>query len=384
MGLRSMLFAVGLGTLWGGCKTGLGKLPDSSNAVAAFSPNGRELYVLPPHRMYAWDLEARRIARDRKIAEAEAGISFSSGGAYLALAAQNRDDRRASISLIRARDGETILNRELLDAEASGDHWYTRRTHDILAATDDGRWLAAFRLDSRELEIIAVQEARVALRTPLAGYFRSLAFNNRGDRLFASSEAGPKHEVLVVALAGGKWAAAETLDGAFHPSWTAKGLSHATSRGIELWDGAGSRVVFAKDPQFDPQPDAAEPPWRFTPDGAHCILWTQAGFAVRETGSGATIVARELDTNRTPAVWAVAFLPGRIRALLATGELVDVDLAARTVSRRASFGRPGQFSRNWLQDGASWEPRYSAMLSPTGRYLAIFKPDTGYELFVTE
>ena len=99
---------------------------------------------------------------------------------------------------------------------------------------------------------------------------------------------------------------------------------------------------------------------------------------------GSTIVSREVDAQRTPAVWAVAFLPGRIRALLATGELVDVDLAARSVSRRASFGRPGQYTRNWLQDGASWEPSYSALLSPDGRYVALYRQDAGYELFVTE
>ena len=384
MGLRSMLVAVGLGTLWGGCRTGLGKLPDSANATAAFSPDGREIYLLQPHRMYAWDLAGKRIARDRRIEQDEAGIAFSPGGAYVALAAQNKEDRKASVSLIRASDGQTVLTRELLDAEAAGDHWYTRRTQAILGATDDGRWLAAFRLDSRELEIASVPDGRAALRTVLEGYFRSLAFNPKGDQLFVSSEAGPQHTVMVVALTGGKWASSATLDGAFHPAWTEKGLAFASSRGIEMWDGIRTRVLVPKDAQVDPRPDANEAWFRVSPEGTHCILWDQGGYSVRETASGATVVAREVDANHTPAVWAVAFLRGKIRALLATGELVDVDLAARSVSRRASFGRPGQYTRNWLQDGASWEPSYSALLSPDGRYVALYKRDSGYELFLTE
>jgi len=384
MGLRSMLVAVGLGTLWGGCRTGMGKLPDSANATAAFSPDGREIYVLQPHRMYAWDLAARRIARDRRIDQDEAGIAFSPGGAYLALAAQNKEDRRVSVSLLRVRDGETVLRKELLDAEAGADRWYPRRTQAILGATDDGRWLAAFRLDSRELEIAAVPDGRTALRAPLEGYFRTLAFNAAGDRIFVSSESGPKHAVMVFALSGGKWASSTTLDGAFHPAWTAQGLAFASSRGVEIWDGARARILLPKTADIDLQPDANEASFRVSPDGAHCILWNQAGFSVRETASGTTVVAREVDTNRTPAVWAAAFLRGKIRALLATGELVDVDLVARSVSRRASFGRPGQYTRNWLQDGASWEPSYSALLSPDGRHVAIYQRDSGYELFLTE
>jgi hypothetical protein len=384
MGLRSMLFAVGLGTLWGGCRTGLGKLPDSANATAAFSPGGRELYVLQPHRLYSWDLEGKRIARDRRIERDEAGIAFSPGGAFVALAQQDKSDRRAAVSLIRSKDGETVLTRELLDAEAAGDHWYSRRTQAILGATDDGRWLAAFRLDSREVEIAGAPDGRTAMRAPLTGYFRSLAFNGRGDRLFAASEAGAQHAVLVAALSGGKWAPVATLDGAFHPAWTTQGLAFASDRGIEIWNGNEARVAIRGDAQLDLRPDANVAPFRVSPDGAHCILWNEAGFSVRETAGGTTLVSREVDSGRTPAVWAVAFLPGRIRALLATGELVDVDLAARSVSRRASFGRPGQYTRNWLQDGASWEPSYSALLSPDGRFVALYKRDEGYELFLTE
>ncbi|HYS08189.1 MAG TPA: hypothetical protein VEP66_05575 [Myxococcales bacterium] len=386
MGLRSMLVAVGLGTLWGGCKTGgLGKLPDSANATAAFSPDGREIYVLQPHRMYVWDLAGKRIAQDRKVQQDEAGIAFSPAGAYVALAAQNKDDRKALVSLIRARDGQTVLTRELLDAEASSDRWYPRRTQAILAATDDGRWLAAFRLDSREVEIASVPDGRPALRTVVEGYFRSLAFNAAGDHLFVSSEAGPKKQtVMVLASSGGKWASVATLDGAFHPAWTAQGLAYASDRGIEMWSPTHARILIPKDPQIDLRPDANEAWFRVSPDGTHCILWDVAGFSVRETGSGKTVVAQEVDANRTPAVWAVAFLPGKIRALLATGDLVDVDLSARSVSRRASFGRPGQYSRNWLQDGASWDPSYSALLSPDGRYVALYRKDSGYELFATE
>jgi hypothetical protein len=151
-----------------------------------------------------------------------------------------------------------------------------------------------------------------------------------------------------------------------------------------MWNGAQPRVVFAIDPQLQLQPDANEPSWRFSPDGAHCVLWTQTSFSVRETASGATLVTREVDSKGTPAVWAVAFPPGRIRAFLATGDLVDVDLGARSVSKRASFGRPGKYSRNWLQEGASWEGRYSALLSPDGRYVAIYKRDTGYEIYLTD
>src|SRR5262249_10230334 len=153
------------------------KLPDSANATAAFSPDGREIYVLQPHRVYAWDLSGKRIARDRRVEEDEAGIAFSPGGAYVALAAQNKDDRKALASLIRARDGQTVLTRELLDAAASSDHWYSRRTQATLGVTDDGRWLAAFRLDSREVEIASVPDGRSSLRTVIDGYFRSLAFN---------------------------------------------------------------------------------------------------------------------------------------------------------------------------------------------------------------
>jgi hypothetical protein len=327
----------------------------------------------------------KRIARDRRVEQDEAGVAFSPRGAYLALAAQNKEDRKALAWLIRSQDGQTVMTRELLDAEASSDHWYSRRTQAILGATDDGRWLGFFRLDSRGVEIASVPDGRVALYTVVDGYFRSLAFNGAGDRLFVSSEAGPKkHTVMVLALSGGKWASEATLDGAFHPAWTAQGLAFASDRGIEMWSPTHVRILIPKDAQLDLRPDANEAWFRVSPDGAHCILWDVAGFSVRETGSGKTVVAQEVDSNRTPAVWAVAFLQGKIRALLATGDLVDVDLSARSVSRRASFGRPGQYSRNWLQDGASWEASYSALLSPDGRYVALYKKDSGYELFATE
>src|SRR5258705_10476790 len=107
MGLRSMLVAVGLGTLWGGCRTGLGKLPDSANATAAFSPDGREIYLLQPHRMYAWDLAGKRIARDRRIEQDEAGNPFSPRGAFAAPAAQNKKDRQAPASRVPASAGPT-------------------------------------------------------------------------------------------------------------------------------------------------------------------------------------------------------------------------------------------------------------------------------------
>jgi hypothetical protein len=384
MALRSLLFAVGLGTLWGGCKTSLGRLPDSAAAAAAFSPNEPRILVLPPHRMYTWDLEARRIVRDRSIAQAQAGIAFSPSGTFVVLAAQELDDRRVAVSLLRTRDGETVLARELRDGGVVTDYWYTKRTEQILAATDDGRWLASYDLGTGELEIVAVADGSTALRAPLAGYFQRIAFDARGDRLFASTEAADQHTVLIVALSGGKWAPAATLDGALHPAWTAKGLSFMTARGLEMWDGGAARLVFPKDPELNLQPDGPEPPWRFSPDGAFCLLWSDHRFVVRETASGAIIAARDVDAAGTPAVWAAAFVPGRVRALLATGEFVEVELAARSIARRASFGRPGHYAKNWFQDGSSWQTRYTALLSPTGRYLAIFKRDIGYEIFLME
>jgi hypothetical protein len=384
MGLRSMLFAVGMGTLWGGCRTPSGRLPDSASATAAFSPDGREIYVLPPHRMYSWDLETKRIVRDREIKQAEAGITFSPRGAFVVLAAQDKGDRRASVSLIRARDGETVLTRELLDAPVAADAGYPLHTRDLLAATDDGRWLAVYRLDSRELEVVAVADGRTALRTPLEGYVQRLAFNARGDRLFVSTDEGEKQTARIVALSGKQWMPAATLDGAFYPAWTAKGLAYGTRRGIELWDGAQARLVVGNEPPFDLAPDVTDPRWSLSPDGSVCILWNNVAFAVRETATGALIAARDIDTGGIRAVLAAAFTPKAVRALLATGELVDVDVASRSVTRRASFGRPGRYRKNLLQDGSSWEQNYSALLSPTGRYLALFKADSGYELYLTE
>lgn len=382
MGLRSMLFALGLGTLWGGCRTPVGRLLDSARAVGEFSPDGREIYLLAPHRMYAWDLESRRIARERNIPQAEAGITFSPGGAFAVLAAQEKEERRAAIVLLRARDWETILSRELTDAKVS-DHWYTHETSHVFAATDDGLWLAAFHLDTREVEIVG-SDGRTALRAPVPGLFRSLAFNVRGDGLFASSEAESKFLVQVFALSGGKWAETPALEGAFHPAWTARGLTFGTSRGIEIREGGQRRVVIPQEPFFPLKPDAAETPWRFSPDGNLCLRWNQAAFSLHDTTSGATIAKREVDTGRTSAVWAAAFAAGAVRAFLATGELVEVDLASRSISRRASFGRPGSFSRNWMQEGGSWDAKYDLLLSPTGRHVALRKPGADYELYFTE
>ena len=381
MTIRSLLFALGVGTLWGGFRTPMGKLPDSAHAKVAFAPDGRGIYVVSGRRLYAWDVESRRIARERSIAKAESGMTLSPGGAFVVLAAQDDGEPRAHVALIRARDGETALTRELSDPGGTSEHWYPRHTRELLAASDDGRWLAAYRLDGGELEIVAA-DGQAGFRVPAPGYVDGLAFNLRGDQLYASSLR--RRSVLLLSLAGGKWALSTTLEGAFHPAWTAKGLGFGSDAGIELREGTARRVAVRADPQYPLQPDSPAPPWQISPDGSVCILWNKSSFTVRETSSGAVLAAREVDAQRTPAVGAVGFQPGRLRAFLATGEVYDLDLATRSLSRIASFGRPGHFQRNLFQDGASWQEEYAFALSPTGRHLALRKPASDYEIFLME
>lgn len=384
MSLRSMLFAIGLGTLWGGEKAGVSKLPDSVNASVTFSPDGRQIHVLQAHRLYSWDVEARRVVRERKIPQAQAGITFSPGGAFMVLAVKEPEDQRTSISLIRMRDGETVFSRVLPNPEGAADPWYTQQSRDMLAASDDGRWVAAYRLDTRELEIVSVADGRTSFKKPLEPSFRRIAFNPGGDRLFASIEPGEKHSAIVFALSRGTWEGVAALDGALDPSWHGAGLAFATSRGISIWDGGKTRLAVPNDPPFDPQPDGIEPRWRISPDGLLCILWNRAALAVRATASGALVAARDVDTGGIRAVLDVAFSKKSVRALLSSGELVDVDVAARSIARRGSFGRPGHYFHNLFQEGASWSTRYTALLSPTGRHLALLRPNEDWEIHLTE
>lgn len=381
MTIRSLFFALGVGTLWGGYRAPMGKLPDSANAKIAFAPDGREIYVLSGRRMYAWDVESRRIVRERSIAKAESGMTLSPGGAFAVLAAQDEGDSRAQVELIRTRDGETVLTRELGDGGGTSEHWYPRHTSQLLAASDDGRWLAAYRLEGGEVEVAAT-DGHASFRFPAPGHVDGVAFNSSGDQLSISHLRF--RSVLLFSLARGKWALSATLEGAFHPAWTARGLSFQSAAGIELREGSTRRVAVRAEPQYGLDLESVDPPWRISPDGSLCVLWNKSAFTVRETSSGALLAAHEVDARRTPAVGAVGFLPGRLRAFLATGEVYELDLASRSLSLVASFGRPGHYQRNLFQDGASWQEQYAFLLSPTGRHLLLRKPDSAYQIYFIE
>lgn len=371
--LLGLWSALGLGT---GCRERGLLLPDSAYRALGFAQDERTVVL----RWFgggvrAYDLEARAELWRRET-QRRNGFTFSPRGTRLLVVEQAEpDSERATLRVLELASGAVGFTRELRYTQATNRSLYTDDVKRRFDATDDGRWLVAA-LDQGSVEIQPVAGG-TAQRLD-AGRVVQVTFEP-GDRRLAIYTQD--RLLRVFAQDGAGWREVGRLEVAAAPHWIPGGLAFVTARGAEIWDGRSRRVVdLASEPGDALAAEPGERQYRVSRDGRWVLGQSATRFEVYALDSGARRFGYTSRNDRPWLVCDASFSGERLRAFLCTGTLLDVDLTSGRVVQEVSFGEMGHSSKAFAHEGATFEVEYSALLSPGGRFLSIYREERGHEI----
>ena len=360
-------------------------LPDSSNATIAFAPDGARALV---HSRRAGQLVLYDLARRREQWRVPggdlAGISFSPRGEFAVLVTQRHNDVTATLTTVRLADGHSGAARRLPRLPNAEDTAYSSRAARLSVVADDGASL----ITAFESGVLAFWpgegDAPVSTaRKP--GYYREIALNGAASHLAALHHGAEGSALYILEKDSDAWRERAQLPGVSAFRWLDGGsprIAMLTTRGIELWEGASPKLAVPLAKGAYEVSGGGVPSVFFSADGAYAAVATASSFDVYTLTDGARVFthAENVRGAHPGLLLAAAFNGAQLRAFLSTGDFVVVDLSARRMVQRVSFGALGSYSRNWYQDGSSWNSRYRPVLAPGARYVGLDEGKAGYRV----
>jgi WD40 repeat protein len=389
------LIGAGLLGLLGACRPfGSQTLPDSRFSSADFTPDGGRILVNSrlSDQVYLYDLVAKDFVW-RKPAQAISGVSFSPGGKFAIFVDQTPNDARAQLSVIRLSDGtKRAFARRFGDGNPDGlDTYYCKQAGQLTAVSDDGAWVT-LAYSGAPMEVYSAADGRMVYQGARKDMRVDQVSLDPSNKQLAVRWVGPNEpSVQILTLAGGTWSETAIVKNVLRYAWTSAGLAIVTPRGIELWSGGEPRLVVPLVQRRNEHNAYALvgdniPSVNFAPDGAFAVVSRYNQFDVFDLKSGAKIFSHgeQADFMRSSDGGLVRrgeFVGKHLRALLQTGNFVDVDLSIPQIVKTISFGSPGHYSSNWFTDGSSWVSSYQSRLAPGGRYVDIFEENADHRVY---
>jgi hypothetical protein len=357
-------------------------LPDSQGGAVAFTPDGGRILARAQstRQVYLYDLTAQRVLWQAPGGDLF-GASFPTRGEFFVLVTQRSNDPTGELALVGLADGKRgPFAKHLPKIPVTGDTYYSKSTADHTALSEDAAWLVSA-LEPRTLEVLALPAGTPALRITRDAICERVLMEPGSKRFAASWKTGEGRVTSVFAETGGAWAEVATLKDVSLFAWEPAGLALVVPDGLALWDGTTTRLVLPLPKGAYGVSSTGVPGVFFSGDGKHAATSARDRFDVYDLKSKASIFSHEKSVERPhpTLIDGAAFTPGHFRALLITGDFVDVDLGAKRVVKQASLGEPGSYSKNWFSDGSSWVSNYVPTLGPGARFVDLDEGRAGHK-----
>jgi hypothetical protein len=308
----------------------------------------------------ALDVDTRRTLWEHWFST-RAWLAVSASGSHVVVVDQVTPAADARLTVLRAADGTTVMTAPI----GPWQHTFEKDEAAFLALSFDGSWVAvAGGTAAEKLILRPVPTGDPVLFHEDGHSMGRLSFDPHRLRLAVTWST---QWLDLYENTDGTWRRTQRWSDAHCPVWTDRGLAFASRDGYHVFEG-GRDVAFVHADLLEGACDT----WRFSPDAAWLLRWSDWELTVASATTGATSLQHEWEKKQPPGLCGIAISGNRLRVFTCTGLLFQFDLATMKITRKDDFGTPAVFGRDIV--GPASRVNYTPGLSPSGDWIVMWKP----------